>query len=102
MSADFFQYCDNNGIRRQMTCPNTPQQNGVAKRKLAHLISTSLSWLHDKNLPRELWAEAIRCACYVINRLLPWPVEPNLTQRRKSASLLATTLAGKGGGVWIQ
>ncbi|KAK4381915.1 Retrovirus-related Pol polyprotein from transposon TNT 1-94 [Sesamum angolense] len=73
MSADFFQYCDNNGIQRQMTCPNTPQQNGVAERKLAHLISTSLSWLHDKNLPRELWAEAIECACYVINRLPPWP-----------------------------
>ena len=73
MSADFFQYCDNNSIQRQMTCPNTPQQNGVAERKLAHLISMSLSWLHDKNLPRELWAEAVRCACYVINRLPPWP-----------------------------
>jgi len=40
---------------------------------MAHLASTSLSWLHDKNLPRELWAEAIQCACYVINRLPPWP-----------------------------
>ncbi|KAL0359324.1 UNVERIFIED_CONTAM: Retrovirus-related Pol polyprotein from transposon TNT 1-94 [Sesamum angustifolium] len=73
MSADFFQYCDNNGIQRQMACPNTPQQNGMAERKLAHLISTSLSWLHDKNLPRKLWAEAIQCACYVINHLPPWP-----------------------------
>ena len=54
MSDDFFQYCDIYGIQRQMTCPNTPKQNGVAERKLAHLISTSLSWLHDKNLPREL------------------------------------------------
>lgn len=73
MSDDFFQYCDNNGIQRQMTCPNTPQQNGVAERKLAHLTSTSLSWMHDKNLPRELWAETIQCACHVINRRPPWP-----------------------------
>lgn len=51
MLTDFFQYCDNNGIQRQMTCPNTLQQNRVAESKLAHLISTSLSWLHDKTLP---------------------------------------------------
>lgn len=73
MSNEFSLYCKTNGIERQMTCPNTPQQNGVAERKLAHLCTTSLSWLHDKNLPRELWAQAIKCASYVINRLPPWP-----------------------------
>lgn len=73
MSDEFFQFCSNNGILRQMTCAGTPQQNGVSERKLAHLTSMSRSWLHDKSLPRELWAEAIRCACYVINRLPPWP-----------------------------
>ncbi|KAM7479031.1 hypothetical protein LguiA_027244 [Lonicera macranthoides] len=33
----------------------------------------TLSWLHENNLPRELWAEAFQCACHVINRLPPWP-----------------------------
>lgn len=56
-----------------MTCPETPQQNGVAERKLAHLTSVCLSWLHAKNLPRELWAAGMQTACYVINRLPPWP-----------------------------
>ncbi|KAJ7965013.1 Retrovirus-related Pol polyprotein from transposon TNT 1-94 [Quillaja saponaria] len=73
MLEDFFKFCDNNGILRQMTCPNTPQQNRVSKRILAHLVSMSLSWLHDKNLPQELWAEAVQCACQVINHLPPWP-----------------------------
>ncbi|KAG6437849.1 hypothetical protein SASPL_102779 [Salvia splendens] len=73
MSDAFFKYCEDNGIQRQMTCPDTPQQNGVAERKLAHLTSICLSWLHDKNLPRELWAEAVQCACHVTNRLPPWP-----------------------------
>ncbi|PHT64859.1 hypothetical protein T459_29284 [Capsicum annuum] len=50
-------------------------ENGVAERKLAYLTSVCLSWLHDKNLPRELWAEAIQCGCHVTNRLLPWPVK---------------------------
>lgn len=54
MSNDFLQFCNRNSILRQMTCPDTPQQNGVAERKLAHLTSVCLSWLHDKILPREL------------------------------------------------
>ncbi|KAH0639737.1 hypothetical protein KY285_036323 [Solanum tuberosum] len=44
MSDAFFKYCNQNGISRKMTCPNTPQQNGVFERKIAHLVSTSLSW----------------------------------------------------------
>ncbi|KAK3036233.1 hypothetical protein RJ639_030775 [Escallonia herrerae] len=73
ISDDFFKYCDDNSILRQMTCPDTPQQNGVAKRKLGYLSSVCLSWLHDKNLPRELWVEAIQYTCHVTNRLPPWP-----------------------------
>ncbi|KAM3338762.1 hypothetical protein P3S68_030848 [Capsicum galapagoense] len=57
MSDDFFQYCHDNRILCQMTCPDTPQQNGVAERKFAYLTSVCLSSLHDKNLPRELWAK---------------------------------------------
>lgn len=71
MSGEFINYCNHHGIRRQMTCPSTPQQNGVAKRKIAHLTSVSLSWLHDKNLHRELCAEAMKCSCHVINKLPP-------------------------------
>lgn len=73
LSQEFLRFCEEHGIKRQFTCPNTPQQNGVAERKLAHLTAVTLSWLHDKNLPRELWAEAMKCACHVINRLPPWP-----------------------------
>ncbi|PHT81584.1 hypothetical protein T459_14599 [Capsicum annuum] len=48
---------------------NTPQQNRGMERKLCYLTLVCLSWLHDKNLPRELWAEAIQCGCHVTNRL---------------------------------
>ncbi|GMI96773.1 hypothetical protein HRI_003346600 [Hibiscus trionum] len=73
LSDEFMDYCREHVIQRQMTCPDTPQQNGVAERKLAHLTSICLSWLHAKNLPRELWAAAFQTACHVINRLPPWP-----------------------------
>lgn len=73
MSNAFSQYCYKNHIQQQMTCPNTPQQNGVSERKLYHLRSYSLAWMHDKNLPREFWVEAFQCACHVVNRLPPRP-----------------------------
>ncbi|XP_071742583.1 uncharacterized protein [Rutidosis leptorrhynchoides] len=38
MSNDLFAYCKTNGISHQMTCPDTPQQNGVSERKIAYLV----------------------------------------------------------------
>ena len=29
----FMTYCDENGIKHEMSCPRTPQQNGVVERK---------------------------------------------------------------------
>nr|DAD45748.1 TPA_asm: hypothetical protein HUJ06_003978 [Nelumbo nucifera] len=54
-------------------CVQNPTAKRGAERKLAHLTSMCLSWLHTKKFPRELWAAAIQSACYVINRLPPWP-----------------------------
>lgn len=31
ISTGFFQNCDDNGIQRQMTCPQIPQQSGVTE-----------------------------------------------------------------------
>ncbi|KAK3006344.1 hypothetical protein RJ639_017493 [Escallonia herrerae] len=98
MSSEFLQHCEAEGINRQMTCPKTPQQNGVVERKIGHMSQVSLSWLHSKNLPRELWAEAMRCACHVINRLPPWlgikspfellyNVKPNVSHLRVFGSI---------------
>ena len=50
-SAEFSQYLQDCKIRRQLTCPNTPQQNGVAERKNRHLAETCRSMLHAKNVP---------------------------------------------------
>ncbi|KAG7548326.1 Integrase catalytic core [Arabidopsis suecica] len=74
MSKEFLSFCRDNGIKREFTCPHTPQQNGVAERKIRHLSETCRSWLHGKDLPKALWAEGMRCAAYVINRM---PLSPN-------------------------
>ena len=50
-SNEFDQYLHECGIRRQFTCANTPQQNGVAERKNRHLAEICRSMLHAKNVP---------------------------------------------------
>lgn len=68
-SDEFFQYLKVSRIRRQFTCPNTPQQNGVAERKNRHLAEICRSMLHAKNVPPRFWAECMKTAVYVTNRL---------------------------------
>ena len=68
-SNEFCKYLQECNIRRQFTCPRTPQQNVVAERKNRHLAETCRSMLHTKNVPGRFWAECMKTAAYVINRL---------------------------------
>ncbi|KAE8736454.1 PLAC8 family protein [Hibiscus syriacus] len=68
-SNEFSQYLRECRIRHQYTCANTPQQNSVAERKNRHLAEIYRSMLHTKNVPGRFWAEAMRTAAFVINRL---------------------------------
>lgn len=61
------------GIQRQISCPHTPEQNGVAERKHRHLVETGLTLLFNASVPLYLWVEAFMTAVYLINRL-PTPV----------------------------
>ncbi|KAL5563740.1 hypothetical protein UlMin_033487, partial [Ulmus minor] len=56
-------------VSPKYTCANTPQQNGVAERKNRHLAEICRSMLHAKNVPGRFWAEAMRTAAFVINKL---------------------------------
>ena len=68
-SDEFSEYLREHRIRHQFTCANTPQQNGVAERKNRHLAETCRSMLHSKNVPGRFWAEGMKTAAHVINRL---------------------------------
>ena len=67
-SNEFKQFCDEKGIRRPLTVPRTPQQNGVAERKNRTILNMARSMLKTKKMPREFWAEAVACAVYLTNR----------------------------------
>ena len=51
LSNEFTIYFKEHRIRWQLTCPNTPQQNGVAEHKNRHFAETCRSMLHAKNVP---------------------------------------------------
>ncbi|KAG6470352.1 hypothetical protein ZIOFF_071420 [Zingiber officinale] len=68
-SNEFSSFCCENDIKRELSCAETPQQNGAAERKIRHLTETCKSWLHAKNLSKAFWVEGMMCAANVINRL---------------------------------
>ena len=69
-STEFSNYCISNGIKRDLTAPYSPQQNGVAERKNRTVMSMVRAMLKAKDLPRELWGEATSTTLYILNRSL--------------------------------
>ncbi|KAL0436856.1 UNVERIFIED_CONTAM: protein NRT1/ PTR FAMILY 2.7 [Sesamum radiatum] len=67
-SNEFKAFCELHGIRRPMTVPRTPQQNGVAERKNRTVLNMARTMLKSKEMPKEFWAEAVACAVYLLNR----------------------------------
>ncbi|PNX79108.1 copia-type polyprotein, partial [Trifolium pratense] len=64
----FLNYCEEQGIHRQLTIRHTPQQNGVAERKNRTIVEMARSMLKGKGLPNNFWAEAVSSAVYILNR----------------------------------
>lgn len=56
------------GIIHQTTVPYTPEQNGLSERMNRTLLEKSRAMMSDANMPKIFWAEAVNCACYIINR----------------------------------
>nr|GEV87287.1 putative ribonuclease H-like domain-containing protein [Tanacetum cinerariifolium] len=82
------------GIKREFSNARTPQQNRVAKRRNRTLIEAARTMLADAKLPVTFWAEAVKTACYVQNRVLRTKkVEENL-----HVDFLENKLIEKGAG----
>ncbi|SGZ30180.1 BQ5605_C110g13210 [Microbotryum silenes-dioicae] len=69
MSNEFSRFLEEQGITRQLSIPDTPQQNGVAERANRSITEGVRSMLHQSGLPHALWAEALATYVYVKNRL---------------------------------
>jgi transposase InsO family protein len=67
-SHDLDDLCRDSGIKRELTVPYNPQQNGVAKRKNKTICEAARAMMYDQDLPLSLWVEAACIAVYVHNK----------------------------------
>lgn len=61
------QFLDSKGIQLRIVMPYTHEQNGGAERENRILVEMSRTMLKAAELPKELWAEAVSTAAYVLN-----------------------------------
>jgi hypothetical protein len=67
-SKEFVAFCKSTRVRRELTVPHNPQQNGVAERKNRSIEETVKALMNDQGLSMYLWGEAAMTAIYVHNR----------------------------------
>jgi hypothetical protein len=68
ISNAFRDLCGKEGIRRELTAPHNPRQNGVDERKSHIIMGVDKAMLHDQGLPMFLWDEACNTAMFLHNR----------------------------------
>ena len=67
VSHEFINFCDKRGIKRQLTAPYTPNQNGVAER-INRMIREKVTYmLSMAGLTPSFWAEVAITAVHLIN-----------------------------------
>ena len=52
---------------QQISCIDTPEQNGVIERKHRHIVETAQSLLLSASVPSEFWGEVVLTAVTLIN-----------------------------------
>jgi hypothetical protein len=62
-------FCKDVGIKREITTPYNPQQNGVVERKNRTIMEVVKTMMHDQDLPMCLSTEATKTTVYVQIRL---------------------------------
>ena len=60
-------FCTRSGISQEFSAPITPQQNSVVEKKNRAIQEIDRAMLHNKDVVRNLWGEAVNTACHTVN-----------------------------------
>ena len=64
--ANYFHEC---GIDAQYTMLDTPQQNGIAKRRNPTLLDMVRCMFVSSSLPEFFWGKALKTSAYILNQV---------------------------------
>lgn len=76
-----------NGIKTQLTVPNTSRLNGVSEHKNRTLIKMTRCFLASSGLLKQNWGRPVSTANHVLDRLLITDVKYELYIRRTSSGM---------------
>lgn len=79
-SKEFNIFCDEQGIRRELTAAYTRQQNGVSGRKNRTILNMVRSLLARGKIPKSFWPKAVNWNIHVLNRSPTFSVQ-NMTPK---------------------
>jgi hypothetical protein len=69
VNSDLRSFLKSKGIRIELTCANSPSQNGISERKNRTLVEAVRTILNERNLPFHLWGEALYYATQTFNSI---------------------------------
>ncbi|CAI7854405.1 unnamed protein product, partial [Closterium sp. NIES-53] len=81
-------YCRARGIRQTFTLPDSPQQNGIAERRIGMVMDVARTSMMHVAAPHFLWPFAVRYAAHQIN------LHPRVSRTETSPALLWTGKVG--------
>ncbi|CAI7917119.1 unnamed protein product [Closterium sp. NIES-54] len=89
-------YCCARGIRQTFTLPDSPQQNGIAERRIGMVMDVARTSMMHAAAPHFLWPFAVQYAAHQIN------LQPRVSMPETSPALLWTGKVGNASAfrVW--
>ncbi|CAI5530375.1 unnamed protein product, partial [Closterium sp. Naga37s-1] len=81
-------FCRARGIRQTFTLPDSPQQNGIAERRIGMVMDVARTSMVHAAAPHFLWPFAVRYAAHQIN------LQPRVSMPETSPALLWTGKVG--------
>ena len=57
ITIEFDTFCNDKGIKRYMSTPRTPPQNGIVERRNSSIMSCTRKLMMEKNVAPKYWRE---------------------------------------------
>eukprot|EP00253_Pinus_taeda_P011464 PITA_11464 len=67
-SNEFFDFCEEHGIRRELSTTRTPKQNGVVERMNRTVQQMARAMLDESGTPTTFWGEAAFAVVVILNK----------------------------------